>query len=126
MKMNNSEKSFDAVVVGGGMVGAAAALGLAQHGFSVALIENESPAEFDASAPVDLRISAIGCASVRFLQKLGVWSAIEKMRSTPYRRLETWKMKALRSFSMRLHWACLNWVSWWKIAFCSWRCGNNL
>ncbi|MGC6386108.1 3-demethoxyubiquinol 3-hydroxylase [Ewingella sp. S1.OA.A_B6] len=89
--MNNSEKSFDAVVVGGGMVGAAAALGLAQSGFRVALIENESPVEFDAMAPVDLRISAIGCASVRFLQKLDAWTAVEQMRSTPYRRLETWE-----------------------------------
>lgn len=89
--MNHSDNSFDAVVVGGGMVGAAAALGLAQQGFSVALIENQSPAEFDASAPVDLRISAIGCASVRFLKKLGAWPAIEQMRSAPYRRLETWE-----------------------------------
>ena len=30
--MNNPEKLFDAVIVGGGMVGAAAALGLAQQG----------------------------------------------------------------------------------------------
>jgi len=89
--MNPSNKSFDAVVVGGGMVGAAAALGLAQQGFSVALIENQRPDEFDVSAPVDLRISAIGCASVRFLKKLGAWSAVEQMRSTPYRRLETWE-----------------------------------
>lgn len=90
--MNNSEKLFDAVIVGGGMVGAAAALGLAQQGLEVALIENEEPAGFDPSAPADLRISAIGCASVRFLKKLGAWQAIEQMRSVPYRRLETWEV----------------------------------
>ncbi|UNK53534.1 3-demethoxyubiquinol 3-hydroxylase [Rahnella aceris] len=90
--MNNSEKTFDAVIVGGGMVGAATALGLAQQGLQVALIENEEPAGFDPSAPADLRISAIGCASVRFLQKLGAWGAVEKMRSVPYRRLETWEV----------------------------------
>ncbi|MFI3308303.1 3-demethoxyubiquinol 3-hydroxylase [Ewingella allii] len=89
--MNPSEKSFDAVVVGGGMVGAAAALGLTQQGLRVALIENQRPAVFDALAAIDLRISAIGCASVRFLQSLGAWSAIESMRLTPYRRLETWE-----------------------------------
>ncbi|RJT44483.1 3-demethoxyubiquinol 3-hydroxylase [Rahnella woolbedingensis] len=89
--MNNSEKTFDAVIVGGGMVGAAAALGLAKQGLQVALIENEAPAGFDPSAHADLRISAIGCASVRFLQKLGAWEAVEKMRSVPYRRLETWE-----------------------------------
>src|SRR5471032_3507176 len=91
-KMNNSEKLFDAVIVGGGMVGAAAALGLAQQGFQVALIENEEPAVFDPSAPADLRISAIGCASVRFLMKLGAWPSVEQMRSVPYRRLETWEV----------------------------------
>lgn len=90
--MNNSEKTFDAVIVGGGMVGAAAALGLAKQGLQVALIENEAPAGFDPSAPADLRISAIGCASARFLQKLGAWGAVEKMRSVPYRRLETWEV----------------------------------
>lgn len=90
--MNNPEKLFDAVIVGGGMVGAAAALGLAQQGLQVALIENEEPAGFDPSAPADLRISAIGCASARFLQKLGAWHAVEKMRSVPYRRLETWEV----------------------------------
>lgn len=90
--MNNSEKTFDAVIVGGGMVGAAAALGLAKQGLQVALIENEAPAGFDPSAPADLRISAIGCASARFLQKLGAWEVVEKMRSVPYRRLETWEV----------------------------------
>lgn len=90
--MNNSEKLFDAVIVGGGMVGAAAALGLTQQGFQVALIENEEPAVFDPSAPADLRISAIGCASVRFLMKLGAWPSVEQMRSVPYRRLETWEV----------------------------------
>lgn len=90
--MNNSEKTFDAVIVGGGMVGAAAAQGLAKQGLQVALIENEAPAGFDPSAPADLRISAIGCASARFLQKLGAWESVEKMRSVPYRRLETWEV----------------------------------
>ncbi|MBU9847926.1 3-demethoxyubiquinol 3-hydroxylase [Rahnella ecdela] len=90
--MNNSEKTFDAVIVGGGMVGAATALGLAKQGLQVALIENEAPAGFAPSAPADLRISAIGCASVRFLKKLGAWEAVEKMRSVPYRRLETWEV----------------------------------
>lgn len=90
--MNNSEKLFDAVIVGGGMVGAAAALGLAQQGLQVAVIENEEPKGFDPSASADLRISAIGCASVRFLKTLGAWPGVEQMRAVPYRRLETWEL----------------------------------
>ncbi|KFK95165.1 MULTISPECIES: 3-demethoxyubiquinol 3-hydroxylase [unclassified Serratia (in: enterobacteria)] len=89
--MKTSQKRVDVVVVGGGMVGAAAALGLAQAGLSVALLEHQAPEAFDAQSPPDLRISAIGCSSVSLLKQLGAWQAVEKMRLAPYRRLETWE-----------------------------------
>ncbi len=89
--MKNTIKNYDAIIVGGGMVGAAAALGLVQAGWSVAIIEHESPSEFIADSEPDIRISAIGCTSVALLERLGAWSAIKKMRITPYRRLETWE-----------------------------------
>ncbi|MDQ5891670.1 MAG: 3-demethoxyubiquinol 3-hydroxylase, partial [Pseudomonadota bacterium] len=82
---------YDAIVVGGGMVGAAAALGLAQQGFQVAVIEQDMPTPFDAASPPDLRISAIGYASVALLKELGAWQRVQQMRSAPYRRLETWE-----------------------------------
>ncbi|MEI7367516.1 3-demethoxyubiquinol 3-hydroxylase [Pectobacterium sp. 1950-15] len=82
---------YDAIVVGGGMVGAAAALGLAQQGFQVAVVEQEMPTPFDAVSPPDLRISAIGYASVALLKELGAWPRVQQMRSAPYRRLETWE-----------------------------------
>lgn len=37
-------------IVGGGMVGGALALGLAQHGFSVTVIEHAEPAPFVADS----------------------------------------------------------------------------
>lgn len=89
--MNESQQSYDVVVVGGGMVGAAAALGLAQSGWSVALVEHEAPASFVADAAPDLRVSAIGCTSVALIEQLGAWSAVRQMRVAPYRRLETWE-----------------------------------
>lgn len=94
--MKTSQKFFDAVVVGGGMVGAAAALGLAQAGLSVALLEHEAPEAFDAQSPPDLRISAIGCRSVDLLKQLNVWGAVQQMRLAPYRRLETWEWESSR------------------------------
>lgn len=94
--MNTSQKRFDAVVVGGGMVGAAAALGLARAGLSVALLEHEAPETFDAQSPPDLRISAIGCTSVGLLKQLDVWPAVQQMRLAPYRRLETWEWESSR------------------------------
>ncbi|WP_038913436.1 3-demethoxyubiquinol 3-hydroxylase [Dickeya zeae] len=82
---------YDAVIVGGGMVGAAAALGLAQRGFQVAVLEQEAPPPFVVGSTPDVRVSAIGQASVRLLERLGVWQNVEQMRSAPYRRLETWE-----------------------------------
>lgn len=78
-------------VVGGGMVGGALALGLAQQGFDVTVIEQAAPPAFDASQKPDVRISAISAASVDLLRGLGVWEAVLAMRAHPYRRLETWE-----------------------------------
>lgn len=78
-------------VVGGGMVGGALALGLAQQGFQVTVIEQAPPPAFDDAQQPDVRISAISAASVDLLRGLGVWEAILAMRAHPYRRLETWE-----------------------------------
>jgi 2-octaprenyl-3-methyl-6-methoxy-1,4-benzoquinol hydroxylase len=73
------------------MVGGALALGLAQQGFDVTVIEQATPPAFDASQKPDVRISAISAASVDLLRRLGVWEAVLAMRAHPYRRLETWE-----------------------------------
>lgn len=78
-------------VVGGGMVGGALALGLAQQGFQVTVIEQAAPPAFDNTQQPDVRISAISAASVDLLRGLGIWDAILAMRAHPYRRLETWE-----------------------------------
>lgn len=80
------------IVIGGGMVGAAAALGLAKLGVKVALIEKNPLPNFVENAPYDVRISAISAASVELLSQLGAWQAIEQMRVCPYDGLETWEI----------------------------------
>ncbi|MDG6263292.1 FAD-dependent oxidoreductase [Glaesserella parasuis] len=82
----------DVIVIGGGMVGAATALGLAKLGLKVVLIEKNPLPTFDPNAPYDVRISAISVASVALLEKLGAWQAIESMRVCPYDGLETWEI----------------------------------
>lgn len=89
--MTDITQKWDVTVVGGGMVGAALASGLAAQGFKVAVLEQQEPAEFDASSNPDVRISAIGAASVALLKQLDVWPLIQRMRCTPYRKLETWE-----------------------------------
>ncbi|WP_340615518.1 3-demethoxyubiquinol 3-hydroxylase [Xenorhabdus entomophaga] len=89
--MNNPQQKFDILVVGAGMIGAATALGLAQEGWRVALLEHQSPAPYDAGSEPDIRVSAISCASVDLLKQLGAWKNVLRMRSAPYRKLETWE-----------------------------------
>ncbi|MBD2793638.1 3-demethoxyubiquinol 3-hydroxylase [Xenorhabdus szentirmaii] len=89
--MNNPQQKFDIVVVGAGMIGAATALGLAQEGWRVALLEHQPPAPYDAVNEPDIRVSAISCASVDLLKQLGAWKNVLQMRCAPYRKLETWE-----------------------------------
>ncbi|WP_339050266.1 3-demethoxyubiquinol 3-hydroxylase [Candidatus Hamiltonella endosymbiont of Tuberolachnus salignus] len=89
--MRDYPQNYDVMVVGGGMVGAAAALGLAKNGWSVAVLEPVAPKSFDPESLPDLRISALSGRSVDLLKKLNVWGRVIAMRSAPYRRLETWE-----------------------------------
>lgn len=81
-----------AIIVGGGMVGAAVALGLAKQGLAVALIEKKPLPIFSAEQPYDVRISAISMASIGLLEELGVWQTVEEARVCPYESLQTWEI----------------------------------
>lgn len=89
-------QSFDIAVVGGGMVGAATALGLALQGKRVALVEAAEPVAYSADQPMDNRVSAISYASVKLLEQLEAWDAIQAMRIAPFKRLETWEQEDSR------------------------------
>lgn len=84
----------DVAVVGGGMVGGALALALAQNGFTVSVLEKAAPPAFDAASQPDVRISAISASSVSLLRSLGVWDAVLVMRAHPWRCLETWEWQS--------------------------------
>lgn len=88
--MNARRPSLDIAIAGGGMVGAACALALARRGFSVALLETREPAPWNAADPEDLRVIALAPSSVRLLDELGVWRAIETARVSPYRHMRVW------------------------------------
>ncbi|MDG1750357.1 MAG: FAD-dependent monooxygenase [Thalassotalea sp.] len=84
---------FDCVVVGGGMVGAASALSLAQLGLKVAIIEKIEPKPFNIEQPFDLRVSAISLSSQHLLEQLDAWQQITQWRVCPYRRLGVWELE---------------------------------
>ncbi|MGL4268374.1 MAG: FAD-dependent oxidoreductase, partial [Plesiomonas sp.] len=87
----------DLLVVGGGMVGAALALGAAQQGLMVTVLEQNEPQAWSADLPPEVRVSAISVASVALLQRLGVWPQIQAMRTCPYRHLETWEWEGAQT-----------------------------
>lgn len=82
--------TLDVAVVGGGMVGAAAALALARAGFSTALLEARAPAAWDANTEVDLRVVGLAPSSVMLLDELGVWTSIREARAGPYSHMHVW------------------------------------
>ena len=84
----------DIAVVGGGPVGAVAALALRDAGFSVVLVERgPAPPPFDL-ARHDPRVYAIAPASAQLLDRLGVWPAIAGARISPYTRMQVWERAA--------------------------------
>lgn len=96
-KGNKMKTELDVIVIGGGMVGAATALGLAQQGFKLALLEKNTLPTFIPQSSYDLRISAISVGSIQLLEKLGVWKAISAMRTCPYTALETWEIEGFNT-----------------------------
>ncbi len=78
-------------MIGGGMVGAASALALAQLGLSVAVVEKQAPQAYKPEQAFDLRVSAISLASQHLLEQLDAWQSISKQRLCPYKRLGVWE-----------------------------------
>ncbi len=95
--MQQDKTHFDIAVVGGGMVGAAAACLLAQQGWQIAVIEQTEPDAYSPEQAMDLRVSAISPASVRLLQQAGVWDALLAMRIRAYTELATWEVPGLET-----------------------------
>lgn len=79
----------DAVVVGGGVVGAACALALAQLDLDVVLVEAAAPPPWKAGDP-DLRVYAFAPDNAGLLASLDAWQAILAARVQPYRRMHVW------------------------------------
>ncbi len=78
-----SDAIADVAVVGGGIVGAAAALASAQAGLATVWVAGR--AAFDTMPPGDrdLRVYALSPATRRFLERLRVWSSLDAARIAP-------------------------------------------
>ena len=102
----------DVVVVGGGVVGAAAALALAQTGLDVVLVEGREPSAWHADNP-DLRVYAFAPDNAALFKALGVWEPIRQARAVAYRRMRVWDAaggQALTFDADKLGRAQLGWI----------------
>lgn len=86
--MNRGER-LDAVVIGAGVVGGAAALCLAREGLRVAIVEAREPPRWQAAAP-DLRVYALAPDARDLLEGIGVWRGVSQARAHAYRRMRVW------------------------------------
>lgn len=85
----NRRGHLDAVVVGGGVVGTACALGMVAAGLDVALVEATEPSDWSPTQS-DLRVYAFAPDNATLLDALGAWDEVKRARVQPYRRMRVW------------------------------------
>lgn len=85
-----SEQSYDVVIVGAGMVGAALACALGDTHLRVAIIEARPPLMTWPEDSTDLRVSAITQASRRIFTALDAWRDMTAQRVSPFRQMHVW------------------------------------
>ncbi|MEN8166679.1 MAG: UbiH/UbiF/VisC/COQ6 family ubiquinone biosynthesis hydroxylase, partial [Pseudomonadota bacterium] len=90
MAESANERTYDLIVVGGGMVGSALACATAEAGFEVCVLEVREPQSDWPADEVDLRVSALSRSSQRILENLGVWQRMTEMRVSPYSDMHVW------------------------------------
>ena len=78
----------DVVVVGGGLIGALAALGVARAGRQVTVLERREPERQRGRLGVDIRNVAVSPASRELFESVGVWASLEP---AGYQRMEVWE-----------------------------------
>ena len=83
-------REYDVIVIGGGLVGAAAALALAQAGLRLALVEAGAVPTLLHDDSWDSRIYAISPGNVRFLTALGAWERLDRSRIAPIEAMHIW------------------------------------
>lgn len=93
--MTSKKNEFDVAIIGAGIAGLALANALDNSGLKVVLLEagsfnNQPPAVENSITGFDARVSALTVGSLQFLQKLGVWPAIEQLRAQHFDRMQVW------------------------------------
>lgn len=84
-------KQFDVIVVGGALVGASAAVALAEQGLRVALLDRKLPTfVIENDQAWDSRIYAISPGNADWLKALNVWQTMSLNRVAPIEAMQIW------------------------------------
>lgn len=89
-----SQPVHDLAVVGGGLVGAAAALGAARVGRRVLLLDRARPTTVPGRLGIDIRNVSLSPASRTVLERLGVWPAAF---AAPFVGMRVWEEQGTQS-----------------------------
>lgn len=82
--MGSGKTTYDAIIVGGGLVGLALAVALRRTRLSIALVEARAPVRPEGW---DARVYAISPANARFLEEIGIWQHLDTARIAPVRKM---------------------------------------
>lgn len=89
-KTQKDNKSYDIIIVGGGMVGATLACALGNSSLKIAVIEAHQ-SDFDwQEGSHDIRVSAITHASQHIFENLGVWDSMQHDGTAAYNKMHVW------------------------------------
>jgi 2-octaprenylphenol hydroxylase len=94
-------QTFDVAIVGGGMVGLATAIGLAEANLTVVVIDAGSTQA--PSGEPKLRVSAINKASQQLLTNLGAWQYLDHSRVSPYQKMQVWDKDGMGKIEFDAH-----------------------
>ncbi|AZG72212.1 FAD-dependent oxidoreductase [Shewanella livingstonensis] len=96
-----STQTYDVAIVGGGMVGLATAIGLANADLNVVVIDAGTTQA--VSGEPKLRVSAINKASQQLLENLGAWQYLDNSRVSPYQKMSVWDKDGLGKIEFDAH-----------------------
>lgn len=100
------------IVVGGGLVGAALALALAQSDVAVALVDSQPPREPPPAGSWDSRIYAVSPGNAAWLATLGAWPAVPPARATRVEAMQIFGDRAPAHLEFSAYDAGLRELAW--------------
>jgi 2-octaprenylphenol hydroxylase len=80
--------SRDVLIIGGGVIGLSTAIAMRQRGFSVTLLDADTPSQTCNEPPK--RVYALNQASEHLLTSLNAWLRIDPASLSPYRQMHVW------------------------------------